>query len=167
MPDAYYWDANVFLSYLDGKPADRMPILEDFLRRSRQRECRIVTSTWSLTEVAYDASEGGTRILDSAVEQKIDAMWADRATITLVEVHERLQREARRLMREGIPRGWNLKPADAIHLATAVSIGAAEFHTYDRKLEKFTALVGFPVQVPTLKQGILPFQPPADMLQRE
>ena len=160
MVDTYYWDACVFLSYINGIET-RLPILDDLLSKSRAGDCRIVTSTWSITEVAYDATEGSTRIIDPSIEAKIDALWDDRNAITLIEGHERLQRDARRLMREGIPRGWNLKPADAIHLATAIYAEAAEFHTYDRRLNKYDALIGFPVREPNPSQGVIPFPSPS------
>lgn len=56
MADTYYWDADVFLSYINGIES-RLPILDDLLAKSSQGECRIVTSMWSITEVAYAAIE--------------------------------------------------------------------------------------------------------------
>ena len=41
-------------------------------------------------------------------------------------------------MRHGIQQGWGqLKPMDAIHLATAQQMAVAEFHTYCERLHKW------------------------------
>ena len=155
MVDTYYWDACVFLSYINGVES-RLPYLDALFAMSRKGDCRIVTSTFSITEVAYDASEISMDTLDPSVEAKIDALWNDRKSITLIEVHEQLQRDARRLMREGIPNGWRLKPADAIHLASAIYAKATKFHTYDEGLFKYSDLIGIAVCEPNTPQMFLP-----------
>ena len=40
-----------------------------------------------------------------------------------------------------------LKPADAIHLATAATVGVSDCHTIDEAMKKWSDL-GFPVQDP-------------------
>lgn len=157
MSDTYYWDSCVFLSYINGV-VDRLPILDDYLSRARTGDCQIVTSTWSITEVAFEVSERGTKTLSQEIERKIDLFWADRSAIKLVEVHPLLQREARRLMREAIPNGWSLKPVDAVHLATSISdsVKASAFHTYSNDLHKYQALINIPISVPTPRQYVLP-----------
>lgn len=50
--------------------------------------------------------------------------------------------KAQQLMRAAIVNKWSLKPADAIHLATAAQLKVQEFHTYDDRLEKFSSLDG-------------------------
>ena len=155
MSDTYYWDANIFLSYVNGMP-DRVPIIDDYFSRARRGECQIFTSTWSITEVAFETSEKGKRILSQDIEKKIDSLWADRSVIKLIEVSPYLQREARRLMRDGIPKGWSLKPVDAVHLASAVSdmVKGSEFHTYDN-LKKYEAITGLKIGPPNPPQGVL------------
>ena len=89
------------------------------------------------------------------VEAKITALWEDNSAIELVEFYPRIAYRARQLMRDGIARGWSLKPADAIHLATADVIQAQEFHTYDSSLEKYGPLISIPIVEPHTKQGRL------------
>ena len=53
----------------------------------------------------------------------------------MIEVHGHLVMDAVRLNRELLSTvNKTVKGADSIHLATAVSVDASEFHTYDRKL---------------------------------
>lgn len=66
----------------------------------------------------------------------------------LVEFHTDIAYRARGLIRIGLPGGWRLKPKDAIHLATAIEVQAAEFHTYDDKLERYEPYVSFKIRKP-------------------
>jgi outer membrane biosynthesis protein TonB len=43
-------------------------------------------------------------------------------------------------MRAAVEKSWQLKPADAIHLATADQLKVEEFNTYDDGLGKFAEL---------------------------
>ena len=153
MPDTnIYWDANPFLSYVNEYP-ERMPTLDALLDNAASGGIKIYTSAISLVEVAFAASEQKRRRLDQDEERKIDALWSDPDVIGVVEYHESIGRQARNLIREGITRGWNLKPMDAVHLATAqwlVSAGFEldEFHSYDRGLDKYGTSVRFVICEP-------------------
>ena len=68
MPDDrtfIYWDANVFLSYIDGDPA-RLPTLDAILADSANPESlvQIATSTLSIVEVAFAIEEKTKGVLD-------------------------------------------------------------------------------------------------------
>ena len=93
MPDtAVYWDANVFLSYINGVP-ERLPTLDALLESSASGGISIYTSALSVTEVAFAASEREQRTLDPAMEQKIDNLWEPNGPVTLVDLPYR-HREA-------------------------------------------------------------------------
>jgi predicted nucleic acid-binding protein len=86
----------------------------------------------SVTEVAFAAQEKVGGVLDEATENRIKKLWLPPSPIKLVEYHLLIAERARELLRERITRGWSrLKPADAIHLATAESVGATHLHTYN------------------------------------
>lgn len=148
-----YWDAPVWLSYINGD-ADRLPTLDALLANSSSSNgtIEIHTSTVSLVEVAFAKAEQDKKALDLTVEQQIDELWADRAALKLVELHEAITREARQIIRLAMTRGWSLKPIDAIHLATAKCSQCEEFHTYDAPLLKYSNDVGFPIVEPHTQQ---------------
>jgi predicted nucleic acid-binding protein len=152
MPDKrkrIYWDADVWLSYINGEP-DRLPILDALLADSSSTEGNIAlyTSELSEVEVSHAKSEQDKKALDADIERKIDNLWADRDTLKVVEYHHTIGIEARNYIRLGIEKGWQLKPLDAIHLATARCWQVLEFHTYDKRLLKYSNDVGFLIMNP-------------------
>jgi predicted nucleic acid-binding protein len=159
MPDApprYYWDANVFLSYIH-EMGDRTAEIDALLDATREGKLEIVTSTLSIVEVAFGAEEELGGAMSPEIESAIDNLWIPPSPIRLVDFSPLLGRNARRLIRQARERGWSLKPADAIHLATAQQMAVKQFHTYERsKLDKYGPLCEFRVEEPRATQLQLP-----------
>lgn len=85
MPDTrarVYWDADVFLSYVN-QITERMSILDTLLNQSSSSALpfKIVTSTYSMGEVAFGAQEQVQGVLSAQTEEDIDSLW-DSATLT-------------------------------------------------------------------------------------
>lgn len=153
---ALYWDANAFLSYINGD-AGRLPTLDALLDRAAAGDAAIYTSALSQVEVAFATTERLQRALDPQTEQRIDQLWADPKAITVVEYHIYIGREARSLIRNAMTEHRRLTPMDAIHLATALwlrqtGIPVAEFHTYDRDLIDYAAIDGVAICEPHIIQ---------------
>lgn len=154
-PTRLYWDACVLLSYINETPA-RLPVIEQVLEEARQRKVGILTSTLTVVEVAWAAEEQEQKALDDATLARIDGLWKPGSIVTLVEFYFAVAREARSLMRAALTRGWSLRPADAVHLATAKEHHVERFHTYDEGLEKYADLTGFEITEPDALQPQLP-----------
>ena len=162
-PKTVYWDACVWLSYVNAIPG-RVEVIQALLDESTSGDGTLTIYTSALTkvEVAFAATEQRRRLLDPAMELRIDNMWTDPRLVTPVEYFDRIGVMARELMRTAIARGWQLKPLDAIHLGTAtwlrsVGIVIDEFHTFDSSLIKFTGAIGCPIVEPyTLRPRLIP-----------
>ena len=151
-----YWDANVFLSYVNEVPG-RMPVLSALMEQSRNDEITIYTSALSRVEVAFSDSEQQARAPNPEIESQLDNLWANRNVVRAIETLPAISLNARGLIRAVLTYGWSLKPPDAIHLATArwllnEGISVDEFHTYDASLFKYADVVGFDVLEPYVEQ---------------
>jgi predicted nucleic acid-binding protein len=153
-PNRVYWDACVFLSYINGVP-DRLPTIDALLAESADADHNreIVTSTFTITEVAFALHEKAATTLDAETEGKIDSLWADRYAVKLIDFHEGIARDARTLIRGAVAAGTpSLKPGDAVHLASARALGCTEFHTYSKDLPRFSDLTGVSIKEPYVLQ---------------
>ena len=154
-PRRIYWDACVLLSYFNDVSA-RIPILEELFKQSRAEEVELLTSSISRVEVSFVQSEKDDGELDPGAEAAIEGFWAPGSPIKTVEFYDLIADDARALIRRGIKQGWgNLKPMDAIHLATAQRMEVAEMHSYDDRVKKWSGHLGFPITDAVTDQGVL------------
>lgn len=137
-----YWDACVFLSYFENQPR-RVGVLQAIIAEARQGRRKIITSTISQTEVAFLAQEKADKALHPGTEDILDRFWMDDITVELFDVNPIISIQARTYIRQALSKGLSLKPADALHLASAKWVGATKFHTYDRKLHSYQFLTEF------------------------
>ena len=155
-----YWDSCVIIAYMNADPG-RLPTIEEILQKVARSngQMKLVTFMIAKVEVAFVALEKDERTIDPAVEKRFDAFWDDDSVIELVELHDEIAKLARTLMRQTIASGRRtLKPFDAIHLATAKSIGVTEFQTYNIKdFEQLSAALGLTVCEPQIDQPALPY----------
>jgi|CXWL01.1.fsa_nt_gi predicted nucleic acid-binding protein len=144
-----YWDACCWIALIqqevvtvDSKSVDRGKMCRGVIQAGERGIYEIVTSTLSLAEVSKAPS---TRT--AADDDKI-AQFFENDYILLANVDVRVGTLARQLMQKGFA---GLKPADAIHLATASVAESEFFHTFDNALLKLSAKVntgkGQPIQI--------------------
>jgi len=147
-PLKYYWDACVFVSFIEGT-TDRLSTIESMLEDCENATIEIYTSMITIVEVAYAKAEKDGRLLSEEVEEAINKLWLPPSPIKIVELDQSVAWIARALMRSAMAEKKKLKPADAIHLATAKTIKELkQIHTYDADLQTFKSEIGVPINEP-------------------
>lgn len=151
MPDQrryLYWDASIFLHYL-GEDRDMLRTLDRIVEAVESSgSMRIATSVLSVTEVAFALREQRSSALSSAFEARLDALWSDVDSVHLASFDVAIARLARTLIRAAVGDGRSLKPIDAVHLATASSVGAEFLLTTDQRLIKRGREAGIAIGMP-------------------
>ncbi|MDP4279310.1 MAG: PIN domain-containing protein [Dehalococcoides mccartyi] len=114
------WDTNCFLAIFN-QETDRFEICNSILEMAESSKIELYTSIITPCECAKIKNE-----FPSEAEEQISNFFKHRF-IKKVTIDDSVSRIVRRLI-------WDcnsLKLSDAIHLATAISIKAEEFHTCD------------------------------------
>jgi len=158
-----YWDASVFLAYLNNEPnrSDTVQTVLDEIARSRDQQ--IATSSLTIVEVVTAANCNPPRRITAEQEARIDEIL-EAPFLRLIDTSRFLYLEARTLMRTALDRGWSLRSKDAVHLATAAWLerevgNVRSIFSYDTGWPKYRDLVGgLNITVPYVPQPPLPFE---------
>lgn len=159
-----YWDTSVFLSFLSEEEVARRHICEDILQHARDGKVELITSMYAMVEVIRPkAIKWPAQLTDEQVvllEGMFKWPWLKK-----IQVHEELGRAAARLARK-----HGLKPADAIHAATAIEEKADELQRWDYDYTKVSSLISvtepaYLSEMPPLFKNLIgptpsDFQPP-------
>ena len=134
-PERFYWDTSVFLCFLWEGEKDRRLICESILKHAQQGDVQIITSMYTLVEVIRPRQMKHPHPLTNQQVATLEGMfkWP---FIKKIQVHEDLAFKAARLARE-----CGLKPADAIHAATAINAHVDELQAWDSDYSKVSHLV--------------------------
>ena len=128
-----YWDACAWIAFIaeekaiplkGGGTENRYGMCLNILEAARKGRYEIVTSAFTLAEVCKSPE---------VVNSPIDNLPAffEKSYILIVPVDLAIGRRAQAMQASGLV---NLKPADAVHLASAQRAKAVELHTFDDKI---------------------------------
>lgn len=134
--DYRYWDSVCFLGWLGEEP-DKVPDCKPVLEAAEAGTVTLVTSALTLTEVLWPQ---GYKSLAAQHAHKIEAFFRH-SWIIVRELDRFIAEDARELV-------WNknVRPKDAIHLATALrqDVQLDQFDTFDLELIKLSGTLGQP-----------------------
>lgn len=129
-----YWDSDAFLGWLQNEPG-KAELCEGTIKRAEAGEVLIVTSALTITEVLW--LRGAPKI----TREKADILrrFFRRSFIRVRNVTRAIGELAQDLV-------WdhNIKPKDAIHVATALNAKAPVLETFDGGLIGKSGSVGDP-----------------------
>jgi predicted nucleic acid-binding protein len=132
-----YWDTSNFLCFLNKDEEERRNICEDILQHASMDEVHILTSTYTIVEVIRPRKSAipNSRVLTPSQIDKMKGMfrWP---FITTIELDERTA-----LYASDLARDHNLKPADAVHAASAILWKADVLQAWDRDYRSVLHLI--------------------------
>lgn len=134
--DYRYWDSVTFLGWLGEEP-DKVPDCRPVLEAAEAGTVTLVTSALTIAEVLWPK---GHKKIPAEHARKIEAFFRH-SWIIVRELDRFIAEDARELV-------WNknIKPKDAIHLATALrqDVQLDQFDTFDGDLIKLSGSLGEP-----------------------
>lgn len=129
-----YWDSNAFIGWLAEEP-DKADECRAVIRAAEEGKTQLVTSALTVAEVLW--LRGEPRIPAESAE-KVQRFF-EHEYIVVNDLDRRLAEHAQRLV-------WHqdIKPKDAVHVATAIDAGVDRMETFDEGLIKKSGTVGDP-----------------------
>ena len=119
------------IAYLANEPT-RAAAIAGLFDDARSGDLELLTSVLSVTEVAYIVTDHMS-LGSNADEDEISTLWTPTSPIRLTDVSFRIAEHARSIIRTARSSGKRgVKPADAIHLASAEVNECDYFFTYER-----------------------------------
>lgn len=129
-----YWDSACFLSFLQ-EETGKVERCTDALSRADRGEIVIVTSALSISEVLW--TKNGPKL--SSDKATLVRGFFKRSCFRVVDVTRRIAEASQTLV-------WDhdIRPKDAIHVATAIHLQIPVVETFDRGLISKTGMIGQP-----------------------
>lgn len=133
-PELIYWDSCTFLGWLQ-EEADKVDLCRGTLERAQGGEVGIITSALTITEVLW--TKGGPKL----TQDKADTLrrFFRHSYIRVHNVTRQIAEGA-----QDVVWNHNIKPKDAIHVATAIGLGIPVLETFDGPLLGHSGMVGSP-----------------------
>jgi len=130
-----YWDSDCFLGHFQAE-VGKAEKCDGVIQRAERGDVLIVTSALTLAEVLW--MRGGLRI--SKEKAVVVQKFFRRSYIRVYNVTRKISEAAQTLVWDD-----NIKPKDAIHVATAIHLKVDALETFDEKLIKKSGTVGTPL----------------------
>ena len=132
--DLRYWDADAFLGYFKEEP-DKYAACENVLKAAETGRVMIVTSALTIAEVLW--AKGGPKL--SRGKRDVIELFFRSPYISVRNVTRKIAEHARDIV-------WdrNIRPKDAIHVATALIEKIPVLNTFDQNLLKHDSRLGNP-----------------------
>lgn len=152
-----YWDACTWIAYInqekavaaeDGTTENRFAKCLEVLDKANNKKIEIVTSAFTLSEVCKSP-----KVRESPLDNLPG--FFEKSYIIVVPVDLAIGRRAQNMQASGLV---SLKPADSIHLASAIRAKVSELHTFDRGILKLDGVVpgadGNPIKICKPSEGV-------------
>lgn len=129
-----YWDSDAFLGWLQNEPG-KAELCEGTIKRAEAGEVLIITSALTITEVLW--MRGAPKV--SRDKAQILRRFFRRSFIRVRNVTRAVAENAQEVVWD-----YNIRPKDALHVATALDAKALILETFDEGLIGKTGTVGEP-----------------------